>query len=130
MDLVERAKGCLVGLAVGDALGAPLEFLSRDSVRRKYPAGLREMTASSLWEEGEYTDDTQMALLIAESLLERGRIETKDLARRFHTWQKTAKDVGGMTRAVLNMADCLENPEECAARYFRKYPGASAGNGA
>jgi len=127
---IESAKGCLVGLAVGDALGAPLEFLSRDSVRRKYPAGLREMIASSLWEEGEYTDDTQMALLIAESLLERGRIEARDLAVRFHAWQKTAKDVGVMTRAVLNMPDYLENPEECAARHFRNYPDASGGNGA
>src|SRR5262249_5599029 len=130
MERVERAKGCLVGLAVGDALGAPLEFLSRNEVRRKYPTGLREMTASDLWEEGEYTDDTQMALLIGETFLECGRIEAKDLAGRFHEWKKTAKDVGGMTRAVLNMPEYLEKPEECAARYFRSHPNARAGNGA
>jgi len=130
MERVERAKGCLVGLAVGDALGAPLEFLSRNEVRRKYPTGLREMTASDLWEEGEYTDDTQMALLIGETFLECGRIEAKDLAGRFHEGKKTAKDVGVMTRAVLNMPEYLEKPEECAARYFRSHPDASAGNGA
>jgi ADP-ribosyl-[dinitrogen reductase] hydrolase len=67
----DRIAGCLVGLAVGDALGAPLEFLSRHEVRKRYPEGLRDMTASRLWGKGEYTDDPQMALLTAESLLQR-----------------------------------------------------------
>ena len=66
-DRSDRVAGCLVGLAVGDALGAPLEFLTRPEVRKRFPQGLREMIASSLWDKGEYTDDTQMALLIAES---------------------------------------------------------------
>lgn len=42
----DRIVGCLVGLAVGDALGAPLEFLSRRRVRELYPDGLRDMIAS------------------------------------------------------------------------------------
>ena len=66
----DRIAGCFVGLAVGDALGAPLEFQSRRQVRKQYPEGLRDMIDSSLWKKGEYTDDTQMALLIAESLLQ------------------------------------------------------------
>jgi ADP-ribosylglycohydrolase len=66
----DRIAGCFVGLAVGDALGAPLEFQSRRQVRNQYPEGLRDMIDSSLWKKGEYTDDTQMALLIAESLLQ------------------------------------------------------------
>ena len=45
----DRVAGCLVGLAVGDALGAPLEFMSRREVRRHYPEGLREMMGSGLW---------------------------------------------------------------------------------
>ena len=66
----DRVAGCFVGLAVGDALGAPLEFQSRRQVRKQYPEGLRDMIDSRLWRKGEYTDDTQMALLIAESLLQ------------------------------------------------------------
>jgi ADP-ribosylglycohydrolase len=90
----DRVAGCLVGLAVGDALGAPLEFQSRRQVRKQYPEGLRDMIDSSLWKKGEYTDDTQMALLIAESLLQGKGFQSSDLAQRFQTWARTAKDVG------------------------------------
>ena len=106
----DRIAGCLVGLAVGDALGAPLEFLSRHQVRKRYPEGLRDMIDSRLWKKGEYTDDTQMALLIAESLLERKGFLASDLARRFQTWARTAKDVGIQTRAVVNMAGYVHDP--------------------
>ncbi len=129
-DRSDRVAGCLVGLAVGDALGAPLEFISRQEVRNRFPQGLREMTASSLWEKGEYTDDTQMALLIAESLLENKDFIASDLAKRFQNWARTAKDVGIQTRAVLNMAGYLDDPEGCASRYYAYHPDSSAGNGA
>jgi ADP-ribosylglycohydrolase len=90
-NVTEQIQGCLVGLAIGDALGAPLEFLSRKEVRRRFPLGLREMIASNLWEAGEYTDDTQMALQLAQSLLECNGLAPTDLARRFHKWQRSAR---------------------------------------
>lgn len=128
--LSDRVAGCLVGLAIGDALGAPLEFLARQEVRKKYPHGLREMIPSTLWNEGEYTDDTQMALLIAESLLEKQGFAASDIARRFRIWAQAAKDVGVQTRAVVNMARYAEDPESCSSRYFADHPDSSAGNGA
>ena len=76
----DRVTGCIVRLAVGDALGAPLEFTPRHEVRRRFPRGLRDMTASALWSKGEYTDDTQMALLIAESLIEKHGFVAADIA--------------------------------------------------
>lgn len=126
----EQIAGCLVGLAVGDALGAALEFLSRHEVRKRYPEGLRDMIDSRLWKKGEYTDDTQMALLIAESLLERKGFRASDLAQRFHSWAKTAQDVGIQTRAVVNMAGYVHDPEGCSSRYHAAHPDSSAGNGA
>jgi ADP-ribosyl-[dinitrogen reductase] hydrolase len=126
----DRLAGCLVGLAVGDALGAPLEFLPRDQVRKRSPHDLREMIASSLWKQGEYTDDTQMALLIAESLLQNEGFVASDVAKRFQSWAKTAKDVGIQTRAVVNMASYAEDPEGCSLRYYEDHPDSSAGNGA
>jgi len=126
----DRVAGCLVGLAVGDALGAPLEFQSRRQVRKQYPEGLRDMIASSLWREGEYTDDTQMALLIAESLVQSKGFVASDLAQRFQTWARTAKDVGIQTRAVVNMAGYVRDPEGCSSRYHAAHPDSSAGNGA
>jgi ADP-ribosyl-[dinitrogen reductase] hydrolase len=126
----DRVAGCFVGLAVGDALGAPLEFQSRRQVRKQYPEGLRDMIDSSLWKKGEYTDDTQMALLIAESLLEGKGFQASDLARRFQTWARTAKDVGIQTRAVVNMAGYVRDPEGCSSQYHEAHPDSSAGNGA
>jgi len=100
----DKIAGCLVGLAAGDALGAPLEFLTRGQVRKLYPKGLRDMIESSLWRKGEYTDDTQMALLIAESLLDRKAFVPSDLGQRFQNLAGTAKDVGIQTRAVVNIS--------------------------
>ncbi len=129
-DRSDRVAGCLIGLAVGDALGAPLEFLTRQEVRKRFPQGLREMIASSQWDKGEYTDDTQMALLIAESLLENKDFVASDIAKRFQKWARTAKGVGIQTRAVVNMARYAGDPEGCASRYYTNYPDSSAGNGA
>jgi ADP-ribosyl-[dinitrogen reductase] hydrolase len=126
----DRIVGCFVGLAVGDALGAPLEFQGRRQVRKQYPDGLREMIDSSLWKKGEYTDDTQMALLVAESLLQSNGLLASDLAQRFQTWAKTAKDVGIQTRAVVNMAGYVRDPAACSSQYHAAHPDSSAGNGA
>jgi ADP-ribosyl-[dinitrogen reductase] hydrolase len=126
----EQVTGCLVGLAVGDALGAPLEFLSRQQVRKRYPEGLRDLIDSHLWKKGEYTDDTQMALLIADSLLEGKGLQASDLAQRFQTWATTAKDVGIQTRAVVNTVGYVQDPEGCSSRYHAAHPDSSAGNGA
>lgn len=130
MSRADRLAGCLVGLAVGDALGAPLEFLHRDQVRKRFPHGLWEMIASSLWNKGEYTDDTQMALLIAESRIQNEGFVASDVAKRFQVWARAAKDVGIQTRAVVNMAGYAEDPESCARKYYTDHPDASAGNGA
>lgn len=68
----DRIKGALYGVAVGDALGGPLEFLPRATVRRRYPEGLREMVGGG-WlhlSPGETTDDTAMTLCVADGILE------------------------------------------------------------
>jgi ADP-ribosylglycohydrolase len=88
------------------------------------------MIASRSWKKGEYTDDTQMALLIAGSLLQNRGFVATDLARQFRTWAETAKDVGIQTRAVVSMADYLKDPESCSSRYHADHPDSSAGNGA
>jgi ADP-ribosyl-[dinitrogen reductase] hydrolase len=126
----DRVAGCLVGLAVGDALGAPVEFLNRQQVRNQFPQGLRDMIAARLWSKGEYTDDTQMTLLIAESLLEKKGFVATDIAGRFQLWAKTAKDVGVPTVAVVSAARYTDDPERCSSRYHAANPSSSAGNGA
>ena len=72
----------------------------------------------SLWEPGEFTDDTQMALLVASSLVDRGGLDEADLFDRFRTWAKAdPKDVGIQTRAVLGSGQPWD---VAAAEHFRR----------
>jgi ADP-ribosylglycohydrolase len=80
-----RYHGLVVGLAVGDALGMPLERLRPGDlppVIDLAPGGPDDLPA------GAWTDDTSMALLLAESLLERGRNDPRDQVERYARWQR------------------------------------------
>lgn len=69
MDRLEQIKGCLLGGAVGDALGAPVEFLEWPAIRPKFgPGGIVDF-APAYGIRGAITDDTQMMLFTAEGLL-------------------------------------------------------------
>jgi len=62
----KRYKGCLFGLAVGDALGAPVEFLTLPQIKRKYGGGgIKDFDSWGGFPAGTYTDDTQMSLATA-----------------------------------------------------------------
>jgi ADP-ribosylglycohydrolase len=70
-----RFRGCLIGGAVGDALGAPVEFMSLAEIRAQFGrAGITELT-TAFDRKGAITDDTQMSLFTAEGLL-RGYVQT------------------------------------------------------
>jgi ADP-ribosyl-[dinitrogen reductase] hydrolase len=130
MHRSHRVVGALVGSAVGDALGAPFEFgpPGRFSVRFPSPArgSKTEMCGGGPWEPGEFTDDTQMALLVASSLVDRGGLDEADLCERFRTWAKAdPKDVGIQTRAVLGSGQ----PWDVAATEHFRRTGRAAGNG-
>ena len=66
---LSRTRGCLIGGAVGDALGAPVEFLSLGEIRNKYGAGGITAYDIAYGRKGAITDDTQMTLFTAEGLL-------------------------------------------------------------
>ncbi|TDB05120.1 ADP-ribosylglycohydrolase family protein [Halomonas marinisediminis] len=69
LTLQERFTGCLLGGAVGDALGAPVEFMSRQRIFQQFGSqGIGEY-APALGGLGVITDDTQMTLFAAEGLL-------------------------------------------------------------
>lgn len=80
----DQAIGCLLGLAIGDALGTTLEFSARDSL----PAVTNLVGGGPFrLKPGEWTDDTSMALCLADSLLARAGLDTADLMSRFHNWR-------------------------------------------
>lgn len=69
MDLHNRATGCLLAGAAGDALGAPVEFMDRPDILRRFgPAGVRDFVPA-YGGIGKITDDTQMTLFTAEGCL-------------------------------------------------------------
>jgi ADP-ribosyl-[dinitrogen reductase] hydrolase len=84
----QHAIGALVGSAVGDALGAPFEFKQPGLYRKTYPVaaltGIGEMRGGGGfgWKPAEFTDDTQMALALAESLIARNGFDPDDLWQR------------------------------------------------
>lgn len=126
----DKVLGTLLGLATADAFGAPVEFWPRERVKQAYPDGLGEMRASGIWALGEYTDDTDMTLMLADSLIERGHLDPIDLATRFRTWARNAKDVGLQIRRVTGMRGYAEHPEQSAREDYAGHPNGAAGNGA
>lgn len=126
---LHRAVGSFVAAAVGDALGAPFEFGSPGQYSLTYPApvltGVGEMTGNHLWDEGEFTDDTQMALCLAESLLACREFDVDDVWARWCDWATDAKDVGITTRRSLSYTSPAEAAANAQATGSR-----SAANGA
>ncbi|WP_432009939.1 ADP-ribosylglycohydrolase family protein [Streptomyces cucumeris] len=125
----ERAAGAVVGSAVGDALGAPFEFGPAGAFSARFPgcgAG-GEMCGGGGWDPGEATDDTQMAVLVAESLVEHGGLDLPDVFARFQRWAVSEpKDIGLQTEDVLTNG----LPWDAAAAEHFRVNARAAGNGA
>lgn len=103
----ERFIGTILGAAVGDALGAPVEFMTAREIARQHGT-LKEMVGGGKHslECGEYTDDTSMMLCIAESLIAKKYYCPDDIAKRFVIWYRSnPKDIGHTTREALNRLD-------------------------
>jgi ADP-ribosylglycohydrolase len=127
--LVHRAVGAVVGSAVGDALGAPFEFGPAGAFSSRFPVAgaCDEMRGGGGWAAGEATDDTQMAVHVAESLLERGGLDLPDIFARFQRWAADEpKDIGLQTEDVLTRG--LPWDQAAAAHYRSGHR--AAGNGA
>ena len=132
MPRSHRVAGALIGSAVGDALGAPFEFGPPGAYGSRFPTDARgvgtEMCGGGSlgWAPGEFTDDTQMALLLASSLVEREGLDEADVFDRFRTWLAAGPpDVGNQTRSVLASG----RPWDVAAAEHLARTGHAAGNG-
>lgn len=111
----DRARGALLGLAIGDAVGTTLEFRQRDSY-----APLDDMIGGGPFglAAGQWTDDTSMALCLADSLLARGDLDEHDLMRRFVRWWRDGEnsptgqcfDIGITTREALRRFESSGDP--------------------
>ncbi len=117
----DRALGALLGLAVGDALGTTLEFSRRDSQPRH-----GEMTGGGPFrlKPGQWTDDTSMALALADSLVHRHGFDAADLMSRFVGWYRRGEysctgscfDIGVTTASALRRFEATGEPFAGSAR--------------
>jgi poly(ADP-ribose) glycohydrolase ARH3 len=101
-DLVDSAVGALLGTLVGDALGMPGEGLSREELGATF--GQLEGYLEGRLPAGEFTDDAEMTLSVAESLVERGAFDQKEVARvladNFTPWRGYSPHVYGIMARI------------------------------
>jgi len=127
-DLKTRYRGCLLGLAVGDAVGTTVEFAPPGS----FPP-VADMVGGGPFrlQAGEWTDDTSMALCLAESLLERGGFDAADQMGRYLRWYHHGHlssngrcfDIGNTVRGALHRYERTGDP------WAGSTDSTSAGNG-
>lgn len=106
-ELRDRYRGCLLWGAVGDALGRAVEGQDPAAIRARYgPAGLREYQPWRGWRggpTGTITDDTQLTIEVARTLLVSGeRFDSEDFARRLVDWLPQGRGVGMATRQAVD----------------------------
>lgn len=102
--IISRAQGCLLGQLAGDALGSLVEFLSPAEIRRRYPDGVRDMADGGTWDTiaGQPTDDSEMALALARTLLESGTYDRDAVRAAYVQWMRSGPfDMGGTVRSGL-----------------------------
>ena len=89
--VVSRAQGCLLGQIAGDSLGSLVEFKDASTIRTLYPDGVRELTDGGVWNTlaGQPTDDSEMALALARSLVRNGSYSIEDVRASYVRWKKS-----------------------------------------
>lgn len=100
LTLEQRALGAFLGFAVGDALGATVEFMTRREIETKY--GVHRKMIGGGWlhlAPGQVTDDTEMALALGRSLIARRGFDIADVCEHFAEWLKSGPvDIGNTCR--------------------------------
>lgn len=138
MITTDRLVGALLGLALGDALGATTEFMSRSEIRRRWPRGHREIIGGGAfgWAKGAVTDDTEMALCIVRGVRKAGTDARVGeivgaVGDEFMKWRaKNPPDIGNTVRLALDLYEQSGDWGEVAAGVRHALGDRAGGNGA
>lgn len=130
---IEKMIGCMVGLAVGDALGLPVEFMDREQIYEQYGV-LEKMVSGGTWGQtaGTVSDDTSMALAVAEGIIKNHNDPVPSVGENFIRWYEGKPfDVGVCCSMVISDVMNDENRDwfRVAQDYDRRSYGKSGGNG-
>lgn len=116
---IESVKEAIIGFAVGDAMGVPYEFETREELK-KHP--VTDMGNLYNYPKGTWSDDTSMTLASMDSIIQSSEIDTIDMAIKFLEWTRDNKytatgrmfDIGMTTKkALVKFERNQENAEEC-----------------
>lgn len=129
MNKKDRFTGVLFGQAIGDALGLGSEFMSKEEVLRYYPNGLSSYSQiiqddhRCRWQQGMWTDDTEMMLCIADALIASGgEVNLNLIANNFKAWfEGNPLGIGRHTYNVLCFKDYVNAPIQAAEIVWTLY---------
>ena len=131
MKEFNKVLGGLFGVACGDALGATLEFLSKEEGFNKY-GYLKEIIGGGFFnvKPGEITDDTEMTIAVAKGILEEPFMPWKTIGNYFLNWyDSNPRDIGNTVRFAMDEYLSCKNWAEAAYRTNNRLLGKSGGNG-
>jgi ADP-ribosyl-[dinitrogen reductase] hydrolase len=99
---LDRALGCMLGMVIGDSLGSQVEFQMAAEIAAKYPDGVRDLADSPVWKTlaGQPTDDSELGLALARSLVRMGRYDPEDAAAAYGRWYASEPFDCGHTTAL------------------------------
>jgi ADP-ribosyl-[dinitrogen reductase] hydrolase len=127
--MLDKIKGGLFGLAIGDALGATTEFMNTTEIKKKY--GKITDIIGGGWlnlSPGEVTDDTAMTIAVAKGIIKNKENPLPEIGEEFLKWYETEPpDVGTIIRTVLSLYD--GDWFDAAYKAHVRLNGKSAGNG-
>lgn len=129
--MLDKIKGGLFGVAIGDALGVAVEFMSQEEISEKY-GKVTEILGGGVFgfQKGEVSDDTDMTLCVAKGILKNPHFPLEDIGEEFLNWRsKIPKDIGNTVSMSFKFYDSVHNWETAARMAHDFMGGKSAGNG-
>lgn len=103
--MLSRAQGCMIGQIAGDSLGSLVEFQTPVAIARKYPGGMTRLETGGVWGTlaGQPTDDSEMALAVARTMVRNGGYDREAVRQAYAAWYRSGPfDVGGATSGALS----------------------------
>jgi ADP-ribosyl-[dinitrogen reductase] hydrolase len=127
----DRALGCMLGMVIGDSLGSQVEFQDAAWIQARYPQGVRDLADSPVWRTlaGQPTDDSELGLALARSLVRAGRYDPEDAAAAYGRWYASNPfDIGGTTALAFGPAASADVGKAQAARNAADHASQSNGS--
>jgi ADP-ribosyl-[dinitrogen reductase] hydrolase len=127
--LLDRFRGAMLGLAVGNALGLPVEGESAHAIRRHFPGGITEVGTEE--HDRPWDDDLAQAAILAEVLLQSEELDPEAFAARLVVWaRENGRGIGRLTRSAIDELAKGRTSHEAARVAWERNAMSNAGNGA